>query len=392
MRKNWGLFLTTIFIFTLLLSGCSSNKNNLNKTDLTNLYIQSVNNRTDVINGYVDTYKTGTDHVIKPSNKQLNWISSTKGKISKDPSNSQRLKYFDNYLTDLKSETNEYKKDNFNSSITINDQLNNDLTKLKKSLNIDNNKSKALINSENKMSKAQGRLKETKTNQEIKLDEKSKTFIPSAENGVLKITGSAYPNEKITLKSTSDNKLLQAQNEVTTTDSKGKFILTTIYTNTSDEKFWISYKNKNLKDFKVKITIKANNGFKDNQTINTPNTDQPSEDDIDSQSTNHVSKPKATSQDKAALRKAVDYSDTMHLSKQGIYEQLTSDAEGFPAEAAQYAIDNMTGDWNHNALEHAKYYRSDMNMSDTDIYNQLTSSADSFTPDQANYAIQNLGK
>ena len=34
----------------------------------------------------------------------------------------------------------------------------------------------------------------------------------------------------------------------------------------------------------------------------------------------------ATSQERAALNKAKIYSDTMHMSKQGIYNQLTSDA------------------------------------------------------------------
>lgn len=40
--------------------------------------------------------------------------------------------------------------------------------------------------------------------------------------------------------------------------------------------------------------------------------------------------------------------DQLHMSKQAIYDQLTSSyGEGFPADAAQYAVDNMTGvDWN----------------------------------------------
>ena len=47
----------------------------------------------------------------------------------------------------------------------------------------------------------------------------------------------------------------------------------------------------------------------------------------------------------------------MHMSKAGIYDQLTSEyGEQFSAEAAQYAIDNVTADWNANALEKAKSY------------------------------------
>lgn len=41
-----------------------------------------------------------------------------------------------------------------------------------------------------------------------------------------------------------------------------------------------------------------------------------------------------------ALKKAKSYSDMMHMSKAGIYDQLTSEyGESFEADAAQYAID-----------------------------------------------------
>ena len=45
---------------------------------------------------------------------------------------------------------------------------------------------------------------------------------------------------------------------------------------------------------------------------------------------------------KSALKKAQSYSDMMHMSKAGLYEQLTSEyGEKFTAEEAQYAIDNL---------------------------------------------------
>ena len=48
---------------------------------------------------------------------------------------------------------------------------------------------------------------------------------------------------------------------------------------------------------------------------------------------------------KSALNKAKLYSDTMYMSKQGIYEQLTSEyGEKFSTEAGQYAIDNLNAD------------------------------------------------
>lgn len=99
-----------------------------------------------------------------------------------------------------------------------------------------------------------------------------------------------------------------------------------------------------------------------------------------------------TQEEKNALAKAEDYSDTMHMSKQGIYDQLTSEyGEGFTAEAAQYAIDNLQADYNLNALETGKSYQQNMNMSKQAVYEQLTSEyGEKFTPEEAQYAIDNL--
>ncbi|MDD7587313.1 MAG: Ltp family lipoprotein [Corynebacterium glucuronolyticum] len=44
---------------------------------------------------------------------------------------------------------------------------------------------------------------------------------------------------------------------------------------------------------------------------------------------------------KNALRSAKRYPDTVHMSKQGIYDQLTSQFEQFTSEEAQYAVDNL---------------------------------------------------
>ena len=68
---------------------------------------------------------------------------------------------------------------------------------------------------------------------------------------------------------------------------------------------------------------------------------------------------------KSALTKGLQYANQLHMSKKAVYDQLTSFyGEGFPADAAQYAIDNMTGvNWNANALEKAKQYYYNMSMS-----------------------------
>lgn len=82
----------------------------------------------------------------------------------------------------------------------------------------------------------------------------------------------------------------------------------------------------------------------------------------------------------------------MSMSKAGIYDQLTSEyGEGFPAEAAKYAIDNIVWDWKANALEKAQTYAETTSMSNSAIYDQLISEyGEKFTPEEAQYAIDNL--
>ncbi len=93
-----------------------------------------------------------------------------------------------------------------------------------------------------------------------------------------------------------------------------------------------------------------------------------------------------------ALAKAKNYSDTMYMSKQGIYDQLISEyGEKFSPEEAQYAIDNVVADWNENALQKAKDYQESMDMSPAAIREQLVSEyGERFTQEEADYAINHL--
>lgn len=95
---------------------------------------------------------------------------------------------------------------------------------------------------------------------------------------------------------------------------------------------------------------------------------------------------------KNALAKAKQYAQLMSMSKQGIYDQLTSEhGEKFPAEAAQYAIDNLQWDYKENALKKAKQYQDMMNMSTDAIRDQLVSEhGEKFTAEEAEYAIEHL--
>lgn len=102
--------------------------------------------------------------------------------------------------------------------------------------------------------------------------------------------------------------------------------------------------------------------------------------------------PKVSVEFENALTKAQIYADTMYMSKDAIYDQLTSEyGEGFDEDAAQYAIENVEADWNKNALEKAKTYQNDMAMSKSAIYDQLVSDyGEQFTADQAQYAVDHL--
>lgn len=102
--------------------------------------------------------------------------------------------------------------------------------------------------------------------------------------------------------------------------------------------------------------------------------------------------PAVPAEYKSALAKATQYANTMNMSKQGVYDQLVSEyGEKFKPEAAQYAIDNVKGDWNKNALAKAKSYQKDMNMSPAAIRDQLVSQyGEKFTAAEADYAIAHL--
>lgn len=102
--------------------------------------------------------------------------------------------------------------------------------------------------------------------------------------------------------------------------------------------------------------------------------------------------PEVSKEFQNALTKAEQYSDTMHMSKAGIFDQLTAEyGEGFSEEAAQYAIDNIDADWNANALAKANEYQDSMAMSPDAVREQLVSDyGEKFTAEEADYAVANM--
>lgn len=120
-------------------------------------------------------------------------------------------------------------------------------------------------------------------------------------------------------------------------------------------------------------------------TANTSNKTEPA-------ATQEAKQPDVPAEYKSALAQAKTYSSSLHLSKQGVYDQLVSEYGGkFTAPAAQYAIDNVKADWNANALAQGKTYQNDLHLSPAGVRDQLVSeNGGKFTASEADYAIAHL--
>ena len=89
-----------------------------------------------------------------------------------------------------------------------------------------------------------------------------------------------------------------------------------------------------------------------------------------------------------ALINGIEYAENMHMIK-----QLCSPyGENFSEDAAAWAVAHMSDiDWKANALATAKTYRNDMHMSRNEVYEQLTSDAgENFTKEEADYAVAHM--
>jgi len=94
-----------------------------------------------------------------------------------------------------------------------------------------------------------------------------------------------------------------------------------------------------------------------------------------------------------AIRSAESYLSTMGFSRDGLIQQLSSQAgSGYSVEDATYAVDSLNVDWNAQAVRSAKSYLQTMGFSCDGLIQQLSSSAGSkFTASQATYGAQAAG-
>lgn len=108
-------------------------------------------------------------------------------------------------------------------------------------------------------------------------------------------------------------------------------------------------------------------------------------------------KPAMSTAQSSAVRSAESYLSFKGFSRAGLTKQLTSEyGEGFAPEDAEFAIAYLESagkvDWNQEAAEAAKSYLDFKGFSRDGLFEQLTSEyGEEFTPDQANFALSAVG-
>lgn len=377
-------FILFTFVIAITLTSCAKKlSGSEQKRDffyIENQYANVVNHYEN--DDYTDSSEFGDDEAEFPSNANDSITKIRKKVKSLKKNNTYESKLIAEYgtkeITAIKKLIKKHKNEESFSLKDINESLADKISS--KYFKNQHSKKMKLINSisyDNKQWK------------EIKSGKRS--FTVSDNTGYAEIYGNAEPGKKVKIQGGPQN-----QSSSDTTDKYGNFDIKLYHPYITDAKYKLSYAYNQITIPGKIVLIKHSESFANNH----PQKDEkPSSYSVDIDENSNVNtdkvktkKLKPTSEDKAALRKAEDYSDTMHMSKAGIYDQLTSDAgEGFPAEAAQYAIDHIDADWNYNALKKAQNYRDDMSMSNNELYDQLTSSSgEGFTPNQANYAIRHL--
>ena len=100
-----------------------------------------------------------------------------------------------------------------------------------------------------------------------------------------------------------------------------------------------------------------------------------------------------TEPQKNAIRSAQQYLSISGFSRNGLIQQLSSDAgDGYKVTDATVAVDSLNIDWNKQAVRSAKQYLSISGFSCKGLIEQLSSSAgDGYTKNQATYGAQQSG-
>lgn len=158
-----------------------------------------------------------------------------------------------------------------------------------------------------------------------------------------------------------------------------------------------NYSNSSERITETTIAVESATKESDNKksTTKEPTTAEPTTEAVrTSKAESKISKKEAavSKEYTNALKSAKSYSDSLHMSKKAIYDQLVSEYGGrFSEDAAQYAIDNLDADYNKNALESAESYVKNLHLSKQALYDQLVSEyGGQFTDSEAAYATDNV--
>ncbi len=98
-----------------------------------------------------------------------------------------------------------------------------------------------------------------------------------------------------------------------------------------------------------------------------------------------------------AVKTALNYIDLMAFSRQGLIEQMSSEyGDNYPRADVEYALSylekNNLVDWNEEAAQCAQNYLDIMSFSRDGLYQQMTSeSGDKYTKEQTEYALSQVG-
>lgn len=94
-----------------------------------------------------------------------------------------------------------------------------------------------------------------------------------------------------------------------------------------------------------------------------------------------------------AVRSAEQYLSMTGFSRDGLIEQLSSDAgDGYARSDATVAVDSLNADWNENAAKSAREYLNMTGFSCDGLIEQLSSSAgNKYTRAQATYGARQAG-
>jgi len=162
--------------------------------------------------------------------------------------------------------------------------------------------------------------------------------------------------------------------------------------------------------FIIGVAIPSNSDAKESKKSTTSvSTTETKKEETKVTSQSSTKKPKTSSKVLTAQEKAIDgltgnslaqtktaisYLYTGHMSKQGLYDQLTSEyGSQMTVDEANNAINRIDPlvNWNNLAILSAKSYRETGNLTGQALIDQLTSEYGSrFTPEQAQYGVLHI--